>query len=47
MKSLLMKTWWNWRPGERKDKREEVTEQPNRFRMREMTRDFLYLRRNC
>ena len=40
MKSLLMKTWWNYRPGEKTDEREEVTEQPNRFRMQEMTRGF-------
>ena len=35
-----MKTWWNYRPGEKTDEREEVTEQPNRFRMQEMTRGF-------
>lgn len=41
-RSLLMKTWWNWRPRERMEKQEEevVTEELKRFMSQRMAREF-------
>lgn len=48
MRSLLMKTWWNWRPREEmKKEEEEVTEELKRFMIQEWQGDFLHLRRYC
>ena len=40
--SLLMKTWCNWRPGDKDEERqeEEVTEEPKRLTTQEMARGF-------